>query len=154
MMNRILVLCFCLLVGGTSLACSQEFPWTLTTVGGEVHEHISVQQLRNDTLFILRSVNFSDIILVDSLASLHRIQHAVVLPAIAIGAVAGGAVGYSINPASRDQEEANIYGGVFGSVIGAFAGYLIGSLTQSDERVVLKSFSREKKREAINAILK
>lgn len=148
------IVLFVLLAGSATEVLAQDFVWTLTTTNGERSANVALQRLKDDTLFILRNENFRDIVLLDSLATLERTDRKAILPAMLIGTVAGGVTGYSVKPTSKDQNEADIYGGVFGAVLGGVAGYLIGSILQTDEIVDLRDSSLLAKAEKLQRILK
>lgn len=142
-----------LLVLCAATVVAQDFSWTITTIGGVESQHVAVQSVRNDSLFVLRKANFADVILIDSIATLERRRSSAILAAALIGVAAGGAIGYSVRPMSKNQDEANIYGGVFGAVLGGVAGYFVGSIIQSDTYLNVRPLSRESKIEKIRDAL-
>ncbi|MBI5475072.1 MAG: hypothetical protein HY961_22235 [Ignavibacteriae bacterium] len=137
-----------------TLASAQEREWNILLVNGEEIQNVSLLSVGNDTLYIARSANFTDIVMVDSIARISREGHGAVLPATLIGIGAGGALGLAVHPPSRNQSEANVYSALFGAVVGGAAGFLVGSILQSDEVYDLKNVGRQEKLSIIDSILR
>ncbi len=115
-----------------TVANAQNRSWSISLVSGEEMQNVALQAIGHDTLYISRSANFSDWIVLDSIAQLRHETQGAILPATLIGGVVGGVIGFSVQPSSKNQSEANVYGTVFGVIVGGAAGFLVGSFLQSD----------------------
>lgn len=132
---------------------AEEFSWTIRTHGGDEYVGYALDRVNGDTLFVARQTGQTEIVLLDSIASLKRERRGAVLPATIIGAAAGGVAGYALKPVARDQEQANVYSAAFGVVIGGVTGYLVGSLLQPDEVVELRGASDEERARRVRKLL-
>ncbi len=137
----------------SAVSPAQESSWNLLLVSGEEMQNVSLQTIGHDTLYIARSKNFSDWVVVDSIAQLRHETQGAILPATLIGGAVGGVIGFSVHPASKNQSEANVYGTVFGVIVGGAAGFLVGSLMQSDTVYDLTKLDRSERIRIVSGLV-
>ncbi len=127
----------------TSAAVAQD--WSVVLSSGERFTQVALTRVTQDSLIVTTRSNLSEWFLVDSLVELRREQRSAILPAVLIGAAAGGAIGYALKPTAVKQGEADLYSIAFGLVLGGVAGFVVGSNVQADEVFDLRQLDRQAK---------
>jgi hypothetical protein len=148
------LLLFVLSLAACSPMVGQGFDWSVRTHGGDEFAYYALERLSDDSLFLARPSGLSEFVLLDSIATMRRHRNSALLPATIIGGVGGGALGFTVKPIAKDQEQANVYSTVFGVVLGGVAGYLVGSLVQPDHVMEFGSMDREAKADLLNSVMK
>jgi hypothetical protein len=123
---------FLLMFFGAS-AQAQSLEWTVRLANGESLQRVALTRLTPDSLIVTDQSEYAEWILVDSVAQLQRERRGAILPSVLIGSVGGGVLGIALKPVAKNQGEADAYSAVFGVVVGGVAGFLVGSLIQSDD---------------------
>ena len=144
------------MVGILLFVCTAEAQsqnWQVVFTNGDLYDEVSLERLSNDTLYFRHKTNFLDRGEIDSLARVVRFNRGAILPAMLIGSVGGGVIGYASKPIAREQASADIYSALFGVVVGGVAGYYIGNALEPDDVYELRSMTGEKRREVLRGLL-